>query len=107
LIAFGDASTLQINVTSVTSGAPTSWLGTFKRYNRLMDTQTEAMNGGFIPVSEDELQKKNRGKEERENKHKHQASSFIIGFCDRVSGMNKSMSSHANTSGAQLNINFV
>lgn len=28
-MAFGDASTLQINVTSVRRGAPTSWLGTY------------------------------------------------------------------------------
>ena len=56
-----------------------------------MDMQTEAMN--CVPVSEDELQKK-----EEKNKQKHQASSFIIGFMteDRVSEMNKSMSSHAN-----------
>ena len=52
--------------------------------------QTEAMN--CVPVSVGELQKKEN------NKQKHQASSFIIGFVteDRVSEMNKSMSSHTN-----------
>jgi hypothetical protein len=61
------------------------------------------LNGGFVPVSEDELQK-------REGREKQTKTSGIIihnRVCDRASGMNKSMSSHANTSGAQLNINFV
>jgi hypothetical protein len=75
LIAFGDASTLQINVTSVARGAPTSWLGTFEEIQQI-NGYANRMNGGFVPVSEDELQK--RGKEK--NKQKHQASSFIIGF---------------------------
>ena len=30
-MAFGDASTLQMSVTSVERGAPTSWLGTWKK----------------------------------------------------------------------------
>lgn len=76
MIAFGEASTLQINVTSVASGAPTSWLGTFKKIQQINGyTNRTAMNSGIIPVSEDELQKSRE-----KNKHEHQASSFIIGF---------------------------